>query len=326
MGDIVHTLPAVAAIKRSWPETRLRWLVNPEWAPLLEGNPDVDEPILFPRRELAGIRNVAKQIRWLRGMRAACKSDLVLDFQGLLRSAIIGRTCRADSASRFIGLSDSREGSRYFYDQIARVGQPGCIHAADRYLALAAAAGATAEGELAWRLPLGIFPAGFALREPFVLFHPFSRGAGKSLSAEQVEAFCKTLPLPVVLAGRVGTEMTQTDWPSNATNLLNRTSIPELIWLLRKAAFVVSVDSGPMHIAAAITPRLLSIHTWSDPALVGPYNPEAWVWKDRTLFQVRELQSPAAVQKRRAAPDIQAVAAFVEEQMTGAEKTPVLVF
>jgi ADP-heptose:LPS heptosyltransferase len=55
----------------------------------------------------------------------------------------------------------------------------------------------------------------------------------------------------------------------NVTDLLNRTSLLELIWLIRQAQFVVSVDSGPMHIAAALTANLLSIHTWSDPAKVG---------------------------------------------------------
>lgn len=95
-------------------------------------------------------------------------------------------------------------------------------------------------------------------------------------------------------------------------NCLNRTSMSELIWLIRQARFVVSVDSGPMHIAAALTPHLLSLHTWSDPALVGPYRPEAWVWKDRTLFQVHELRTPPPpALKPTTAPDLAAVAAHV---------------
>ena len=52
-----------------------------------------------------------------------------------------------------------------------------------------------------------------------------------------------------------------------------------MIWLIGAAAFVVSVDSGPMHIAAAIKARMLSIHTWSDPRLVGPFSDEAWIWQ-----------------------------------------------
>ena len=90
-----------------------------------------------------------------------------------------------------------------------------------------------------------------------------------------------------------------------AVDLLNRTTLPELIWLLRRASYVVSVDSGPMHIASAITPLLVSIHTWSDPAKVGPYHPDAWIWKDGALFQ---RKTPAT---REPAADIHALAAFV---------------
>jgi ADP-heptose:LPS heptosyltransferase len=73
--------------------------------------------------------------------------------------------------------------------------------------------------------------------------------------------------------------------------LINQTTLLQLIWLIRAARFTVSVDSGPMHIASALSERLVSIHTWSDPRRVGPYNPEAWIWKGGDLLRVRELQS-----------------------------------
>ncbi len=314
LGDIVHTLPAVACLKRAWPQASLRWLVNPEWMPLLEGNPDVREAIPFPRRELGGLRRFPRQIQWARLMRREYRADWVLDFQGLLRSALIGRLCRGKLLA---GLSDAREGARFFYDRAADLSTKTPLHAVDRYLKLAAAVGADTTGPLLWRLPEGTPPRGFepgfepAREEPFVLLHPFSRGTGKSLSAGEVEAFCRALPFPVVLAGRTAVQTARIDALENVTNLLNGTTLGELIWLIRRARFVVSVDSGPMHIAAALTPRLLSIHTWSDPARVGPYNPDAWILKDRTLYQARQMGNP--VEKRRTAPDLKAVAAFVEE-------------
>jgi len=306
MGDVIHTLPAVALLRRAWPQATLRWLVNPEWAPLLEGNSDVDEIVPFPRRELAGLLKLPAQIRWLREMRIRCRSELVLDFQGLLRSAVVGRVCR-ESDGRFLGLSDAREGARFFYDCVVPVARE---HAVDRYLKMVAAFGLDPSAPLIWRLPEGTRSAGFELEEPFCLLHPFARGEGKSMTPEDIEAFCKALGHPVVLAGRTDARIVPAE---NAVDLLNRTSIPELIWLIRRARFTVSVDSGPMHIAAALTPRLLGIHTWSDPALVGPHQPEAWIWKDRALMQVKALRQPAA--KPAAAPDIAAVAAFVREQM-----------
>ena len=107
LGDIVHTLPTVAAIKRHWPCAHLRWMVNPEWAPLLEGNPHVDEVVLFPRRDFRGLRGAMRIAPWARALRERVNADLVLDFQGLLRSALISKLCRADGG-RIVGLSDAR--------------------------------------------------------------------------------------------------------------------------------------------------------------------------------------------------------------------------
>jgi len=278
-------------VKRHWPEARLRWLINPEWAPLLDGNPQVDEAVIFPRQELRGARGLLRIAPWARGLRGRVRADLVLDFQGLLRSALIARLCRADGG-QIVGLSDAREGARLLYDQRVEVG--GIDHAVDRYLALAAALGIDPTPPLEWPLPQGSAPPGFAGTEPFILLHPFSRGAGKSLTPAAVAAFCReAAPRRVVLAGRSDQQVTPAD---NATDLLNRTTLLELVWLIRRAAFVVSVDSGPMHIAAALTPRLLSIHTWSDPCKVGPYQPDAWVWKDGALSQMKAFAQPDARQ------------------------------
>lgn len=306
-GDIVHTVPAVAQLKQRWPEAVLRWVVNPEWAPLLEGNPDIDELIIFPRRELG--RSVGKTVAWFQTLRQRYRSDLVVDFQCLLRSAVIGRAAVAPGGT-FWGMSDAREGARFFYHQIAPVDAG--AHAVDRYLAVVRALGVNVDEPLQWRMPEGIRPEGVDLTEPFLLLHPFSRGAGKSLSVADVERFCTTFSHPVVLAGRADVAVDAVDRLPNVTNLLNETSIAGLIWLLRAARWVVSVDSGPMHIAAALGKPLLSIHTWSDPRLVGPYDASAWIWKDNMLFRRGEMNHPGC--KHRTCPDIQAAAAFVREQ------------
>ena len=305
LGDIVHTLPAIVLIKQRWPQAHLRWLVNPEWAPLLDGNPHVDEVVVFPRSQFRGPAGWARIPAWAKKI-AARKADLVLDFQGLLRSALIARLCRA-ADGRIVGLSDAREGARLFYDQVVDVS--GKAHAVDRYLALVAALGLNPAPPLAWPLPLGSAPASFDATAPFILFHPCARGAGKSLTATEVAQFVRTLaPRRVVLVGRSAKPVAEA---ANLTNLLNRTTLPELIWLLRRAAFTVSVDSGPMHIAAALSPRLLAIHTWSDPRVVGPYQPDAWVWKDRALCQMKDFANPSA---RQPAADIASVARFVAGQ------------
>lgn len=280
LGDVVHTLPAVSCLKQRWPAARLHWLVNPEWAPLLRENPHLHEVIEFPRKQFRGLAGWTRIFPWTRHLREKVQPDLALDFQGLLRSAFIARR----SGGRVWGLSDSREGARFFHHQIVKVpprGEP--MHAVQRSLQLAAALGCDITGPLDWPLPAGDAPAA-SLPERFILLHPYSRGEGKSLSLEEVEAFCRTLaPLPVIIAGASGPAPAA----PNAIDLLGQTTLPQLCWLLRRAAFVVSVDSGPAHVAAALNPNLLVLHTWTDPRQVGPFRPESWVWKDAAISQMQ---------------------------------------
>ena len=249
---------------------------------MLAGNPDVDEVIEFPRKEFSGLRGWARLPGWSRKLGARIQPDMVLDFQGLLRSAVIARGVGGESW----GTSDSREGARFLHHHIVPVPprkEP--FHAVKRYLALVEAIGCDIGGALDWRIPEGTPPVGTPAS--FVLLHPFSRGEGKSLSTEEVAAFCRDLaPVPVVIAGRGDASFSES---ANTVNLLNRTTLPELCWLVRNAIFVVSVDSGPMHIAAAVTPDLLAIHTWSDPRKVGPFQPDAYVWKDGRIGRMGDF-------------------------------------
>jgi ADP-heptose:LPS heptosyltransferase len=89
----------------------------------------------------------------------------------------------------------------------------------------------------------------------------------------------------------VGQSQRKIESVKNCIDLTNQTSLLQLIWLIRAARFVISVDSGPMHIAAVLTANLLSIHTWTDPRRVGPYNPNAWVWKNGHLLRVNEVET-----------------------------------
>ena len=149
----------------------------------------------------------------------------------------------------------------------------------------------------------------------FVLLHPFARGNRKSLSDAAVESFCRALaPRSVVLVGRT---IATFPVPENCVSLLNQTTILQLIWLIRAARFTMSVDSGPMHIAAAVSDRVVSIHTWSDPRKVGPYNPNAWVWKNRELTQVRDLPPAAKRKSKRSVTveDAEQIAALVRPQL-----------
>ena len=292
-GDIVHTLPAVARLRARWPESRISWLVNPEWSPLLRGNLIVDEVVIFPRQDFRGWGGPLRFRRWLRERIAGLCPDLALDYQGLLRTALIGRAARAGT---FAGLADAREGARWLYDETVAV-PSGVPHAVERYLALsdrllAGAGGVPSElsvRSLQFPLPPGEPPAAApSFESGYLLLHPFARGTDKSLTAAQVHRICTCLsPRQVVVVGR--RPNSRIALPPNGLNLLNETSIPQLIWLIRQAAFVISVDSGPAHLAAALCKPMVAVHTWSDPRRVGPYRSDAWVLRGGGLLQVRDL-------------------------------------
>ena len=292
-------------LRGAYPGAEITWIINPEFAPLLRGNPDVNHVHFFPRGEFRGLGAPKSLLPWLTETRRI-RPDLALDFQGLLRSALIAKI---SGAKEIYGMSDAREGSRWFYDRIAKVNRSG--HAVNRYLALAECAGATIGESLRYLIPTGDRLPRFDEYPPFILLHPFARGSGKSLSNAVIEEFCRALaPTRVVVVGQSRHKM---DPPENCVDLTNQTSLLQLIRLIRVARFVVSVDSGPMHIAAAVNDRLLSIHTWTDPLRVGPYKPEAWIWKNGQLLRVSELETARIRRRGRRfrSKDIPAVAELI---------------
>lgn len=309
LGDIVHTLPAVHAIRQAYPDLRLRWIANAEWTPLLNGSAIVDEVIPFPRKTFRGIGGLVRAAKWARQWRRTAREEpeIILDFQGLLRSALI---CRARGSRPVVGLSDAREGAGAFYDHIVPV--EAAAHAVDRYLELPRALGIEIEKRsLEFPLPEGTRPAGLPETGDWIVVHPWSRGAGKALEPAVLQTLCDSLaPHPVVLVGIPG------DAPiprgSHLTDLSNRTTLAELIWLLRRACFNISVDSGPMHIAAAVNASTLGIHTWTDPRKVGPYDPRAWVWKAGQIARRADLSAETCLTTRVVtAADASAIGRFV---------------
>ncbi|MDQ6938931.1 MAG: glycosyltransferase family 9 protein [Verrucomicrobiota bacterium] len=308
LGDIVHTLPAVAAIRDANPDAEITWVINPEWASILRGNRDVDHVHIFPRGEFSGLGAPRSLLPWLKKTRAM-RPDVAIDFQGLLRSALIAKI---SAAKEIWGMSDAREGSRLFYHHAAKVSRT--EHAVERYLKLAEAFGANIAEALRCPLPTGDHLPRFDEHPPFILLHPFARGNRKSISNDVIEAFCYAFaPARVVVVGRSTRKLNP---PDNCVELTNQTTLLELIRLIRAAHFVISVDSGPMHIAAAITDRLISIHNWTNPRRVGPYNADAWVWKNGDLIRVADLEQAGKLRRNRRFDrnDVAAIARHVLEK------------
>ena len=308
LGDVVHTLPAVRSLKRTFPQLQISWVINTELRPLLDGNRDVMRVITFPRREFRDWRKGPRALQWYFALRQI-PVDLVLDFQGLLRTAFMAQMF--PRALRF-GLADAREGSKWFYHRVASV-DPN-EHAVDRYLRLAELAGAKTDPTPDCVLPPGSQIHDLELPSKFVLVHPFARGSGKSLRPAEITQLCTAIqPTPVVVVGRASHKISV---PAGSFSLVNQTNLHQLIYLIRQAAFVVSVDSGPMHLAAAAARGLLSIHFWSNPRKVGPYRHDAWVWKNGKIVRVSDIpREPSIAESSRLRPDPGTLGRFVLEQI-----------
>ena len=299
-GDVIHTLPAVSALKKAYPGWAMQWLVNEEWAPLLDGNPDLEEVIPFPRNSFHGLRGLLKARSWAKETLAPRQFDRVLDFQGLLRSALLAKACNAEQV---VGFAQARETAPFWYDEKIDLPDWERLHAVSRYLGLAEALGAdTSNAEtIGFHLPNGDPVEGVPTDQPLIALHPFSRGEGKSLTSLEVVEFCQAMntssPEKRILL--LGSDAWQGDsLPANVIDLMDKTSLTQLVWTLRQVDVVVSVDSGPMHLAAAITDRLISIHTWTDPAKVGPWRKEARFWRDGQLLKVGDIE-PGQFPERR---------------------------
>jgi heptosyltransferase-1 len=256
MGDIIHTIPAAITLKRSFPQRKLAWLVAPRWMPLVEGNPYIDELIPFDR---AALRSSWRSLRTTR-------PGLAFDFQGLVQSAIAGRAARP---ARLFGFDKrvAREpmASMFYSDRIPVTGP----HRVQRNVQLAIAAGAHELTYDCW-IPPGE-PAGKLPSSPFVLTSPFAGWAGKEWPLESFEALGQLLrgeglELVANVAERRADEVRRLKHVRVHTS-----SLAGLIAATRAATAVIGLDSGPLHLAAALHKPGVGLFGPTDPALTGPF-------------------------------------------------------
>ncbi len=307
LGSVVQALPAVASLRQAYPRAEITWLIDPKFAPLLRGNSDVNHVHFLPSRQAPALGAPTGLLSWFKQTRKM-RPDLALDFQESVPGAM---AAKASGARAICGMSSAPFAGKIFYDRVTRV--DGRSHAVERYLRLAESVGGAVGQELRWFIPSGDPLPRFQSQPPFVLLHPFARG-DSSLCNAAIEELCSALrPLRVVIAGHGRRRVPLIE---NAVDLTDQTSLLQVVWLVRAARFVVAVEGGLMHLAAAVTPNLLSIHAWSDPRATGPYNPDAWVWKHGRLLSVRDLGNAQLPKRgRRFSPkDVSLVAELIRSR------------
>jgi len=276
-GDIVHCLPTLAALKCRWPTVEIDWVVKREWAGLLAEHPMLRRVIHFPGTTIEGLST------WRRLGRE--KYDMVIDLQGLLRSGLFAALTGCPIR---VGFFDGREGSPWFYTDKIKVSE-NIMHAVDRNLDLVRQIGVTPQSVVTFPVPDGSREQtwldglwrqfGIEVGETVCVIHPAARWETKRWPADRFAQLADGLAaaerFSVIIVGgqsqadQINETLGQMTRP--ALNLAGKTSLLQLAALLRRADLLVTSDSGPMHLAAAVGTPVVGIFGPTDPRRVGPY-------------------------------------------------------
>jgi heptosyltransferase I len=280
LGDVVQALPVLRLLKRHLPASQIYWWIDANLAPLLEGDPDLAGVVHFHRRRWAAPRHwpeIAQSICW---MRRQC-FDWVIDLQGLMRS---GSFAWLANGRLTVGLDEPREGARGFYDLILPRPSP-LTHAVDWYLTVLAPLGVPVHWNFSW------LPQHSALAEslrqkwsvdsaPWIALQPGARWSNKRWPVEHYAELLKQLlaRLPdyrfAVLGGAGERPLGQTIAAAAGPRCLDLTgqlTLPEMVEWLRLSRLLVTNDTGPMHVAAALGTPVVALFGPTEPRRTGPY-------------------------------------------------------
>jgi lipopolysaccharide heptosyltransferase I len=293
IGDVVHALPVAAALHAGLPQARLVWIVERREAAVLRGNPALSEIVPVDtrgwrraRRPLAVAETAGALVALRRHLRA-CRFDVAIDLQGLVKSGVITAATGAPLRIGF-AVAHCREGLNVLFTNQRVTPPPAARHVVDRYLSLVEPLGAgsravefalptdaTAEA----RIDEFLMGAGLKPRDRLVVLNP---GAGRADKRWPIEGFrdlarrladeagASVLVIwgPNELAGAraiVGTAA-----PGGAI-LAPPTNLDELLAVLRRASVVVAADTGPLHVAAALGTRCVGLYGPTAAERNGPY-------------------------------------------------------
>ncbi|HCP12133.1 MAG TPA: hypothetical protein DIT89_07340 [Planctomycetaceae bacterium] len=275
LGDIICSLPVAQSIRDQLPDAQISWVVKSRFADIVRRCPTVNGEIIEFQHApgLRGLLAIARVMKTLRSRHY----DAVLDFQGLLRSGLM---TWAANAPLKVGIADAREGSRFACSHIAPLPPTGKnSHAIRKLLQFLPAIG------LQPRLYSPVVMNGDSpdaldhrLQRPrLVVMIPNSRGAHKEWRGFR-ELTCDLLQADphctVVWDSHLPWDSPELRDRDRFVNLTRRSSLPQLIELLRRADLVIANDSGPLHMAAALGRPTLALFGPTSPDRFGAFPPE----------------------------------------------------
>jgi heptosyltransferase-1 len=303
MGDVLHAMPAVAALREQHPDWLIGWAIEPAWRGLLETEsefhdvasrllgrdsrrPLVDRWSSVPTRDWKRRPFSLNTLRDIRGLRRELLGDhydLCVDMQGSIRSAMVGRMA---GAAMFVGAAEPREApATWFYRQKIRLSATHVVEQGCELLS--AAVGETLRPA---KVTLPIDPAAerwcdallAAVEEPFALIAPTAGWGAKRWPAERYGAVAAalgqagfhTLVNAESPEDRAGVQVVEA---SGGAATMVPCSVGQMIALVRRAGVVIAGDTGPLHLAAALQRPVVGLFGPTDPARNGPYGTQSRV-------------------------------------------------
>lgn len=327
MGDVLHAMPAIAALRARIPECHIGWVIEPRWAPLLTAPGGKGRTSAMPLVDVvhtANARGWARQAltpatwRAMRGLRSALhaqKYDLAIDLQGAVRSALIGKA----SGAELVGEAEPRERpARWFFER--KVPTQG-VHVIEQAAEVVAGAigmpldpilpplpvDARAEARVCTMLPD---------TKPLVLLHPGAGWGAKRWPAERYGAVAAALARRghTVVVNRAPGEEALAAAVAQSSGGAARdlaTDMAELIAMTRRSVLVIGGDTGPAHLACALGKPVVGIYGPTDPARNGPWG---------VPFRVLRHPESRRDHSRRSAPEAGLLTIEPEEVLDAADE------
>jgi len=287
IGDVIHTLPSVGCLRRRYPDAHITWIIEEAAADLILNHPHLDRVIVSARKRWLSeirqgkIRGPLQEMRAMLGELRDRPYDLVIDFHGLFKSAVF---VLLGGGKRKLGYDSLQELSGLFLNE--KIPEDMGKHAVDRYLDFLRYLGAddlspeflipyTDENKR--RVADLLAKNGIDDRRPFVAVSPAALWETKLWQeekfAELSDRIGSELGYAVVLTGHdrriLDRIQALTKYPS--INLGGMTTLRDLACLYQRASVLVTTDSGPMHLAAAVRTPVIALFGPTDPLRTGPY-------------------------------------------------------
>ncbi len=291
LGDILHTLPFAAELRRLYPEAKITWLVHPQFAGFVPDPPVIDEVLYFDKKKFnsMGLKEKWQYFCTMKELLQSRNFDLVLDMQGLFKSAVLAAMTGCDQR---LGYCELREGSNLVSRAIK--GAHSQEHVIERYLDVVRYLGADVPvGELEFPMPdltaerasveEKLISRGMKKVEgqvsEYVVMVPGARWVTKEWPVEHYVELAKLIVADgrhVVLAGgpddaakgaaiKAGCDLDE------VIDLTGQTSLRELAALIKQCRFYISADTGPLHFAAALKKPLVAMYGPTRADRTGPY-------------------------------------------------------